>query len=93
MRTSHVIAAMGASLVLLLDSFGNAQPPSFNWARRVAGTINTDFERAIGLAIDNAANVYVTGWFDGTNVSKEQYSVVGLPARFLDFQLVKPEKV
>lgn len=37
------------------------------WAKRVASTINPDDELAIGLAIDSAANLYATGWFDGTN--------------------------
>ena len=41
--------------------------PPFVWAKRVASTQNPDDELAIGLAIDGAANLYVTGWFDGTN--------------------------
>lgn len=40
---------------------------NFAWAKCVASTINADDELEIGLAIDGAANLYVTGWFDGTN--------------------------
>ena len=46
---------------------GFAHPPSFQWAKLIASTTNTDDELSIGLATDSAANLYVTGWFDGTN--------------------------
>ena len=49
------------------EADGGADGDSFSWARRVASTINEDDELAIGLAIDSADNLYVTGWFDGTN--------------------------
>lgn len=52
---------------LKVELAASAQPSSFQWARRVASTINPDDELAIGLAMDNATNLYVTGWFDGTN--------------------------
>ena len=40
---------------------------SFLWAKRVAITVNDDNELSVGLAIDSLTNIYVTGWFDGTN--------------------------
>jgi len=43
------------------------ETPSFQWAKRIASTANPENELAIGLALDGDANVYVTGWFDGTN--------------------------
>jgi len=39
----------------------------FLWAKRLGGTANDDNELSIGLAIDSLTNIYVTGWFDGTN--------------------------
>jgi hypothetical protein len=45
----------------------SAKAPPWQWARHVASTTNQDNELTIGLALDSAANVYVTGWFDGTN--------------------------
>lgn len=39
----------------------------FEWAKRVAGTQLEDDELAIGMAQDQVGNVYVTGWFDGSN--------------------------
>ena len=35
--------------------------------KRVASTTSCDDELSIGLVIDSATNVCVTGWFDGTN--------------------------
>src|SRR5438876_8508025 len=67
MKTKYLVAAAVIGLAVLIASYANAQTPSFQWAKRVASTTNTDNELSIGLAIDSAANVYVTGWFDGTN--------------------------
>jgi N-acetylneuraminic acid mutarotase len=41
--------------------------PQFQWAKRVASTINEDDEIDFGMSLDNQGNVYVTGWFDGAN--------------------------
>ncbi len=41
-----------------LDSAGN-----FVWAKRMGGT---NVERGIGIAVDDSANVYTTGFFEGT---------------------------
>jgi beta-propeller repeat-containing protein len=67
MKTERLLPALAISLALTVASSAKAQIPSFQWARRVASTVNPDNELSIGLAIDRAANVYVTGWFDGTN--------------------------
>lgn len=63
----HCLAAVVISLAALPGPCANAQPPPFAWAKRVASTVNPDSELHIGLAIDRAANLYLTGWFDGTN--------------------------
>ena len=39
----------------------------FQWAKRIASTINTDTELSSGMTLDSQSNCYVTGWFDGTN--------------------------
>ena len=57
-----VAILIGASLHNLC-----AQTTQFLWAKPVASTVNLDGELAIGMAMDNATNLYVTGWFDGTN--------------------------
>ena len=45
----------------------HAQSNQFAWAKRIASTTYEDSELAIGMAMDTSANLYVTGWFDGTN--------------------------
>ncbi len=44
-----------------------AQFNPFVWSKRIASTVNTSGEFAMGMATDSEANLYVTGWFDGTN--------------------------
>ena len=39
----------------------------FSSAWRVAKTTQSNTELSIGTAVDNAGNVFVTGWFDGAN--------------------------
>ncbi|MEI7940217.1 MAG: leucine-rich repeat protein, partial [Verrucomicrobiota bacterium] len=64
-RSNVALAAaiLGGLSILNLS----AQTPQFLWAKRVASTVNPDDELAIGMAMDSATNLYVTGWFDGTN--------------------------
>ncbi len=64
MKAKRILVTLTLSVIC---ASSNAQTPSFQWARRVASTTNPDSELAIGLAIDSAANLHVTGWFDGTN--------------------------
>ncbi|MCX6927117.1 MAG: hypothetical protein NT154_28515, partial [Verrucomicrobia bacterium] len=44
-----------------------SDPGNFTWARRVAKTGLPNGELALGTAVDAATNIYVTGWFDGSN--------------------------
>jgi hypothetical protein len=67
MKPRLVLDALATTCALALVSIGNAQTPAFLSAKRIASTLNQDDELAIGLAIDSAANLYATGWFDGTN--------------------------
>ncbi|MCC6822090.1 MAG: SBBP repeat-containing protein [Verrucomicrobia subdivision 3 bacterium] len=64
---TRTFTALACGFAALLAGFANAQTPSFQWARRLASTANQDNELSIGLALDSATNIYVTGWFDGTN--------------------------
>ncbi len=45
----------------------NAAQAQFLWSQRLASTINTDFEFPTGMTLDSQRNIYVCGWFDGTN--------------------------
>lgn len=65
--TSCTVLACAVLLATLLPGNLSAQTYGFQWAKRVASTTNPDDELAIGLALDNATNLYVTGWFDGAN--------------------------
>jgi hypothetical protein len=56
-----------AALLMVLVVKTQAQTPSFAWAKRVASTVNTNDELAIGFAMYSSANVYAAGWFDGAN--------------------------
>lgn len=67
MKTKRCRAVMIIGLAVFLASHASAQAPPFAWAKHIAGTTNDDDELAVGLAIDSAGNLYVTGWFDGTN--------------------------
>ena len=65
-------ALWGAGLMILAASMGAttlAGPAhaQFQWAERIAGTLNDNPELAIGMALDDQGNIYATGWFDGTN--------------------------
>ena len=60
---SSFVALTTISVMLLAPS-AQAQ---FQWAKRIASTINPHNELAIGMTLDTNANCYVTGWFDGTN--------------------------
>lgn len=57
---TYTIAAFGSSdiFVLKLDAAGN-----FLWAKQMGGSIN---DEAQDLAIDNAGNIYTTGFFNNT---------------------------
>src|SRR5579862_2159587 len=59
-----LLPALIAGLGLFLAPGAHAQ---FQWAKRVASTIDTDTELSIGMTLDTNGNCYVTGWFDGTN--------------------------
>lgn len=61
------LTAAVTSLVILLASNAMAQTPSFQWAKRVASTLNGTDELSIGMALDGQGNSYVTGWFEGAN--------------------------
>lgn len=65
-RYSKTLVVLVALLALSVVKT-QAQTPPFAWAKRVASTINTDDELDIGFAMDGSANLYATGWFDGTN--------------------------
>src|ERR1700690_1454928 len=59
-----LLPALIAGLGLFLAPGAQAQ---FQWAKRIASTIDTDTELSIGMTLDTNGNCYVTGWFDGTN--------------------------
>ncbi len=67
MKTTHLLAAVVICLTIFTASPAHAQAPPFQWAKRVASTLNPNDELAMGMTMDGATNVYVTGWFDGTN--------------------------
>src|ERR1051326_5883918 len=67
MRTTLICVAIALFSMFRPATPARAQTPTFQWVKRVASTVNEDHEFAIGLAKDNANNLYVTGWFDGTN--------------------------
>ena len=60
---NKVLLGVAACAALLATS---AQG-QFQWAKRVASTMNQVDELSIGMALDSQGNCYVTGWFDGTN--------------------------
>jgi len=63
--------------------------PPFQWAKRVANTMDTDFEPGHGLAIDSTANIYMTGWFDGTNDFGNGIMLTNTPGGGQDIFVVK----
>ena len=65
MLASVLLAMVGG---LVQDAYAVAPLSNpFVWSKRIASTVNPDDEFAMGMATDSAANLYVTGWFDGTN--------------------------
>ena len=58
-----LVLAVTAGLVVTAA----AQSMNCVWAKQIARTTNPDNELAIGFAMDGATNLFVTGWFDGTN--------------------------
>lgn len=70
MRATPLLTLTAVALTCIPVCPASAQTPSFQWARRVASTVNPNDELSIGLAVDSRANCYVTGWFDG---AKERF--------------------
>ena len=60
-------ATFGGRPTVMLPAPLKTNSANFVWARRIASTGNPDDELAMGLAMDSATNLYVTGWFDGIN--------------------------
>lgn len=57
-----LLAATFCAVLLAVSAQAQIQ-----WAKRIASTVNPDDELSIGLILDSQANIFVTGWFDGTN--------------------------
>lgn len=59
--------SLSSVLMICVVLSANVAQAQFQWARRVASTVDTDTELSSGMVLDANANCYVTGWFDGTN--------------------------
>ncbi len=57
--------------------FSIAQIPTFNWAKKVG---NTNFDESLSIAVDNAGNVYTTGYYQGTVDFDPGAAIVSLTA-------------
>jgi hypothetical protein len=66
-RIDRVVLSGTVVLCALWPGSTYLQASPFQWAKRIASTTDPDDEFAIGMTLDGAANIYLTGWFDGMN--------------------------